>query len=79
MSFSPHYSLDSFDHGYRADALALYTSITGAVLDDNTGLLKLSAAQFANLQSLFFVINGVTFEFTANAQIWPVRSSCLSH
>ncbi|KAI0785358.1 aspartic peptidase A1 [Irpex lacteus] len=53
------------------DALAKYTSITGAVLDEDVGLLKLSASQFASLQSLFFVINGVTFEFTANAQIWP--------
>ncbi|KAI0695636.1 acid protease [Cytidiella melzeri] len=53
------------------DALARYTQITGAVLDDNTGLLKISSSQFASLQSLFFVINGVTFEFTANAQLWP--------
>ncbi|KAI0094449.1 aspartic peptidase A1 [Irpex rosettiformis] len=53
------------------DALAAYTSATGAVLDNDVGLLKLSASQFTNLKSLFFVINGVTFEFTANAQIWP--------
>ncbi|OBZ79197.1 Polyporopepsin [Grifola frondosa] len=53
------------------DAIARYQSATGAVLDNTTGLLRLTTAQFANLQSLFFVINGVTFELTANAQIWP--------
>lgn len=48
---------------------------TGAVPDPNTGLLRLTPAQFANLQSMFFTINGTTFEFTANAQIWPVSFS----
>ena len=48
-------------------------SATGAVPDNDTGLLRLTAAQFANLQSLFMTINGLTFEFIANAQIWPVR------
>jgi cathepsin E len=62
-------------NGTSPDALARYTAITGATLDNNVGLLKISSAQFASLQSLFFVINGVTFEFTANAQIWPVRNS----
>lgn len=55
------------------DALARYQTATGAVFDDVTGLLQLTLAQFASLQSLFFTINGVTVEFTANAQIWPVR------
>ena len=40
-------------------------------MDSATGLLTLSSAQFARLQSLFFTIGGTTFEFTANAQIWP--------
>lgn len=71
------------------DALARYRTATGAVLDNTTGLLRITAAQFANLQSLFFTINGVsyplfatgngfltfipkvTYEFTANAQLWP--------
>lgn len=57
-----------------SDALARYQTATGAVLDSNTGLLSLTLDQFANLKSLFFVIGGVTFEFTANAQIWPVRT-----
>ncbi|KAG6817907.1 hypothetical protein H0H87_012375 [Tephrocybe sp. NHM501043] len=54
---------------------------TGAVPDNNTGLLRITSAQLANLKSLFFTINGVsaklglnvlvTYEFTANAQLWP--------
>ncbi|KAF5385370.1 hypothetical protein D9615_001228 [Tricholomella constricta] len=54
-----------------SDAFARYLSATGAVQDQATGLLRITSAQFANLQSLFFTINGVTFEFTANAQLWP--------
>jgi cathepsin E len=53
------------------DALTRYRAATGAVADRTTGLLRITPAQFANLQSLFFTINGVTFEFTANAQLWP--------
>ncbi|PIL28711.1 hypothetical protein GSI_08755 [Ganoderma sinense ZZ0214-1] len=54
-----------------SDALATYQQITGAVEDNNTGLLKLTADQFANLESLFFHIGDSTYEFTPNAQIWP--------
>ncbi|CAL1694484.1 unnamed protein product [Somion occarium] len=54
-----------------SDALRRYQTATGAVLDNNTGLLRLTPAQFANLQSLFFTVNGATFELTANAQAWP--------
>ncbi|KAI0296358.1 aspartic peptidase domain-containing protein [Multifurca ochricompacta] len=53
------------------DAFDRYTSATGAVLDATTGLLTITPAQFANLQSLFFTTGGTTFELTANAQIWP--------
>ncbi|KAI0634025.1 acid protease [Trametes polyzona] len=53
------------------DALQRYQRATGAVLDRNTGLLRITQAQFQKLQSLFFTINGVNFEFTANAQIFP--------
>ncbi|KAI0767720.1 acid protease [Fomes fomentarius] len=53
------------------DALATYQSITGAVFDNNTGLLRLTPDQFANLESLFFQIGDTTFEFTPNAQIFP--------
>nr|1WKR_A Chain A, Polyporopepsin [Irpex lacteus] len=54
-----------------SDAFAKYKKATGAVADNNTGLLRLTTAQYANLQSLFFTIGGQTFELTANAQIWP--------
>jgi cathepsin E len=54
-----------------SDAFAKYQTATGAVLDDNTGLLTITATQFKNLQSLFFTAGGHTFELTANAQIWP--------
>ncbi|KAE9408853.1 acid protease [Gymnopus androsaceus JB14] len=54
-----------------SDAFQSYQQATGATLDQTTGLLKLSTADFDNLQSLFFQIGDTTFEFTANAQIWP--------
>ena len=41
------------------DAFQRYKSNTGAVLDQNTGLLRLTSAQFGALQSLFFHIGGV--------------------
>ncbi|KAI9450014.1 aspartic peptidase domain-containing protein [Lactarius psammicola] len=52
------------------DAFNLYKAATGAVNDASTGLLHITSAQFANLKSLFFIIGGTAFEFTANAQIW---------
>lgn len=54
-----------------SDAFTRYQTATGAVMDSATGLLRLNAAQYANLQSLFFTISGTKFELTANAQIWP--------
>jgi cathepsin E len=54
-----------------SNGFSAYTRATGAVNDNATGLLRITAAQFASLQSLFFTTNGVTFEFTANAQLWP--------
>ena len=41
------------------DAFATYEQLTGGVLDETTGLLSITPAQFANLQSLFFNIGGV--------------------
>jgi len=54
-----------------SDAFTRYQRATGGVNDANTGLLRLTTAQFNSLQSLFFLINGVTFELTANAQAFP--------
>lgn len=41
------------------DAFKKYQKATGGVMDDATGLLKITTAQFINLQNLFFEINGV--------------------
>lgn len=48
-----------------------YVSATGATLDDNTGLLRLSTSQYNNLKDMTFTIGGTEYTFTANAQIWP--------
>ncbi|KAI0326565.1 acid protease [Cubamyces sp. BRFM 1775] len=53
------------------DALDTYVAATGAVFDETTGLYRITPTQFASLQNMLFIINGVTFEFTPNAQIWP--------
>ncbi|KJA23239.1 hypothetical protein HYPSUDRAFT_138000 [Hypholoma sublateritium FD-334 SS-4] len=53
------------------DAFKAYEKATGATLDQTTGLLTVTEEQFSNLESLFFKIGSTTFEFTANAQIWP--------
>ncbi|KAJ7070794.1 aspartic peptidase A1 [Mycena amicta] len=54
-----------------SNAFTLYQRATGAVADANTGLLRVTSAQFAALQNLNFVIGGTTFALTPNAQIWP--------
>ncbi|KAF8626022.1 hypothetical protein AX15_005112 [Amanita polypyramis BW_CC] len=54
-----------------SDAFATYVSATGGVMDHSVGLLTITPTQYANLESLFFEINGDTFELTPNAQIWP--------
>ena len=52
------------------DAFNTYKSLTGATEDQNTGLLRISPENYANLQSLLFNIGGTTFEFTKNAQVY---------
>ncbi|PSR71071.1 hypothetical protein EW026_g3656 [Hermanssonia centrifuga] len=54
-----------------SDAFSKYKSATGAVADNATGLLRLTTAQYANLQNLVFTTNGVSYTLTPNAQIWP--------
>jgi len=41
------------------------------VRDINTGLVRLTQAQFNALPSLNFVMAGATFSLTANGQLWP--------
>ena len=45
--------------------------MTGAIYDEQTGFLRITQAQYGNLQSLFFNIGGSQYELIANAQIWP--------
>ena len=54
-----------------------YVSATGATLDEDTGLLRLTTSQYDNLESMTFTIGGTAYTFTANAQIWPVRVSAI--
>lgn len=54
-----------------SDAFEKYQSATGGTLDSTTGLLQITSDQYAQLSSLFFTVGGVTYELTANAQIWP--------
>lgn len=54
-----------------SNAFTKYKTATGATLDSTTGLLRITSAQYAKLSSLFFNINGVSYELTPNAQIWP--------
>jgi len=53
------------------DAFQAYQKATGAVMDQATGLLTVTDAQFQNMESLLFNIGSQTYELTANAQIWP--------
>lgn len=53
------------------NAFNAYQKATGATLDQTTGLLKITSAQYAALQPLNFNIGGTNFPLTANAQIWP--------
>ncbi|TCD71680.1 hypothetical protein EIP91_005446 [Steccherinum ochraceum] len=54
-----------------SDVYETYVTATGAVYDDITGLLRVTPAQFKQLQSLYFTISGKSFELTPNAQIFP--------
>ncbi|KAF8448673.1 aspartic peptidase domain-containing protein [Boletus edulis BED1] len=54
-----------------SDAFQRYQSLTGATFDPMTGLLTITSAQYANLQTLTFNIGGTSYGLTPNAQIWP--------
>ena len=51
------------------DAFNTYMQLTGATLDQTTGLLTISQADYANLQSLNFNVGSTTLEFTADGQV----------
>ncbi|KAG2043738.1 aspartic peptidase domain-containing protein [Suillus americanus] len=54
-----------------SDAFSTYQTATGAVMDQTTGLLKITSSQYAKLQALTFKIGGKAYNLTPNAQIWP--------
>ena len=56
------------------DALTQYQQLTGAVLDNATGMLTVTSTQFAKLQNLTFVIDGVCillWSFSLELLIYP--------
>ncbi|KAI0356843.1 aspartic peptidase A1 [Trametes cingulata] len=53
------------------DAFERYKNYTGGVLDEDTGLLRITPEQYGNLQNLNFKIGHDTYALTPNAQIWP--------
>ncbi|KDN46843.1 hypothetical protein RSAG8_03920, partial [Rhizoctonia solani AG-8 WAC10335] len=46
-------------------------SLPGSKIDPETELLEIPGGSLGQMQSLFYVINGVTYEFPPSAQIWP--------
>lgn len=66
------------DTGYAfidltASGFAEYKKKTGAV--EKQGYLVLNAAQYQNLESLWFTVDGHDFEITKDAQLWPRRQN----
>ena len=55
------------------NAFSTYQSDTGAVLDNNTGLLRVTSTQFSNLKTLTFVIGGVCI------LLWSFKVELLMH
>ncbi|KAI0649711.1 aspartic peptidase domain-containing protein [Trametes meyenii] len=54
-----------------SDAFKRYQNYTGGVLDDDTGLLRITKEQYGNLKNLYFKIGDEEYVLTPNAQIWP--------
>ncbi|KDN33925.1 hypothetical protein RSAG8_12985, partial [Rhizoctonia solani AG-8 WAC10335] len=55
-----------------SEAFDVYSkSLPGSKIDPKTELLEIPEGSLGQMQSLFFVINGVSYEFPPSAQIWP--------
>lgn len=54
-----------------SDTFSKYQAATGATMNSTVGLLQITAAQYAALQQLNFVVGGRTFALSPNAQIFP--------
>ncbi|KZV75451.1 family A1 protease [Peniophora sp. CONT] len=48
-----------------------YAMKTGGIRDEATGMLIITEEQYEELESMYFIINGTTFELTPDAQLWP--------
>ena len=48
-----------------------YANATGAVYDNATQLLRITPDQYENLQSLYFIVDNISYELNRNAQILP--------
>ncbi|OSC99303.1 acid protease [Trametes coccinea BRFM310] len=53
------------------DAFEKYQQLTGAVADEDTGLLRITPEQYGALQNLNFRIGEKDYPLVPNAQIWP--------
>ncbi|KAI0634527.1 aspartic peptidase A1 [Trametes polyzona] len=53
------------------DAFKRYQKLVGGEPDNDTGLLRITAEQYGNLQNLNFIIGDKEYALTPNAQIWP--------
>ncbi|KAH7930919.1 acid protease [Leucogyrophana mollusca] len=53
------------------NAYSQYQSLTGATEDEDTGLLRITTAQYDDLEDLTFNIGSSSYALTPNGQIWP--------
>ena len=60
----------AYDTSIITDVFQQYVSVTGAVSDSDTGLYKITAAQYDALHSLIFTIGGVSI-FGIPFEIYP--------
>ncbi|KAF8526358.1 aspartic peptidase domain-containing protein [Gautieria morchelliformis] len=74
ISFTPVASTSPASTYWGIDQSVTYQEATGAVLDNTTGLLRLTTTQFANLQSLNFHIGGVrgAISYTFSAGLYLI-------
>ncbi|CUA69744.1 hypothetical protein RSOLAG22IIIB_08667 [Rhizoctonia solani] len=58
---------------------AYYRSILGSKIDKSTGLLEIPEESLEKMKDMSFVINGVSYELTPNAQLWPRALNNMAH
>ncbi|KAK7028832.1 hypothetical protein VNI00_014845 [Paramarasmius palmivorus] len=54
-----------------SDCFDKYMKMTGAIMDNTTGLLTVTEEQFKNMKAMMFCFGDMCCELTPNAQIWP--------